>query len=107
MAHGVWVSEEDEVVTTLFFIIRISLILSFVNRMKHFRSLPQDVKRSINDQVKQVVVYYLGCFINLIDKEEMGPNFAGPTHFGNKRENCKGIWNEITENKIKIKTEEI
>ena len=70
--HAIWCSKIPKVVGVLFFILRMALIFRMINPLIHKSSLLDSVKKDIKNQVRQVITYYLGQYVELINELDGG-----------------------------------
>ena len=49
--------------------------MSFVSTLEHYCNLPENTQKDINTQVRQVVIYYLGFYLELIEAEDGGASY--------------------------------
>ena len=49
--------------------------MSFVSTLEHHHNLPENTQKDSNTQVRQVVVYYLGFYLELIEEEDGGASY--------------------------------
>ena len=87
MIHGIWKTHDYRVPAVLFHVIRLGLILSFVNKMEGFKRLPMVTIEAINRQTKSVVLYYAELLIYLINGEDYPVRYTGRAEY-------KGSWNK-------------
>ena len=70
--HGIWCSKMPKVVGILFFVLRMSLVFRMINPLIYKSTLSEGAKNDIKNQVRQVLVFYLGKYVELVNKKDGG-----------------------------------
>ena len=70
--HGIWCSKQPKVVGALYFVYRMTLIFKMTLPMIYKSKLSESAKKDIQNQVRQVLAYYLGQYVHMVNKYDNG-----------------------------------
>ena len=70
--HGIWCTKMPKVVGALFFVIRMSLLFKMVFPLIYNSKLPDSAKKDIQNQVRQVLAYYMGQYVHMVKEDDHG-----------------------------------
>lgn len=69
-------TDKPKVVCTVFYILRMCLIYAFVREMEEYKKLSSDIKKIISEQVEQLIIFYLGYYVELVDDKDDGVTYV-------------------------------
>ena len=76
--HGIWITENPQVIKTLFLIIRLTLIDTFIEPLMLHKDLKETERAEITDQVKDTIQLYFVSYLGLIDEQDNGLRIKVP-----------------------------
>ena len=69
-------SHNTEIVSLLYFLFRTLLEWLFAARLLQYCTIEQDIRRNIDRQIENIVLYYMDRYVNLIDNSTQTESYS-------------------------------